>query len=191
MSNVIVKKEDAVPTSFSVHAEGDGIAVGYTDSFSPTINLFLSDGTKTASRPRYFNLIIGYDPFEKDYILVDKSRALTEYITDEVKNEFRGWSDGAVEKIKKLPAIIAMERDGTEEQQALFAFIKNVRDQDNGVKVYFQRFFPIPFSFLTDNLSDLAMHLFELTRTHWTIKKVDLLEVMQDAGVFPGNQSEV
>lgn len=186
MSNGIVKTEDAIPTSFSVHAEGDGIAVGYTDSFSPTINLFLSDGTKIASRPSYFNLIIGYDPFEKDYILVDKSRALTEYITDEVKNEFCGWSDDVVEKIKKLPAIIAMERDGTEEQQALFAFIKDVRDQDNGVKVYFQRFFPIPFSFLKDNLADLAMHLFELTRTHWTIKKVDLLEVMQDAGVFPG-----
>lgn len=79
-----------------------------------------------------------------------------------------------------------MERDGTDEQQAVFAFIKDVRDQDNGIKVYFQRFYPIPFSFLKDNLSDLAMYLFELTRTHWTIKKVDLLEVMQDAGVFPG-----
>ena len=119
---------------------------------------------------------------------MDKSRALTEYITDDVKNAFCGWSDEAIEKIKKLPAIIAMERDGTEEQQALFAFIKDVRDQDNGVKVCFQRFFPISFSFLKDNLSDLAMHLFELTRTHWTIKKVDLLEVMQDAGVFPGKR---
>lgn len=186
MSNDIVKKEGAIPTSFSAHAEGDGIAVGYADSFSPTINLFLPDGSKTASRPRYFNLIIGYNPFEKDYILVEKSRALTEYITDGVKNEFCGWSDEAIEKIKKLPTIIAMERDGTEEQQGLFAFIKDIRDQDNGIKVYFQKFFPIPFSFLKDNLSDLAMHLFELTRTHWTIKKVDLLEVMQDAGVFPG-----
>lgn len=186
MSNDIVKKENAVSPTFTAHAEGDGIAVGYADSFSPTVNLFLPDGSRTSSHPQYFNLIVGYDPFEKDHMLIDKSRALTEYITDEVKSEFSGRSAEAIDKIKKLPTIISMERDGTDKQQAIFAFIKDVRDQDNGIKVYFQRFYPIPFSFLKDNLSALAMHLFELTRTHWTIKKVDLLEVMQDAGVFLG-----
>ena len=195
MSNEIKK---AAPSSistpsatapvFSVHAEGDGIAVGYADSFAPTINLFLPDGSKTAANPDCFNLIIGYDPFPSDHILIDKNRALTEYISDEVKAEFGGWTTENIEKIKKLPAIIALERDGSDEQQAVFAFIQDVKVQDNGVKVYYQKYFPFPFSFLKDNLTDLAMYLFELTRTHWTIKKVDLLEVMQDAGIFPGKR---
>ena len=68
----------------------------------------------------------------------------------------------------------------------MFAFITNIKVQDNGIKVYYQKFFPIPFSFLSEHLTDLAMYLFELTRTHWTIKKIDLLEVMQEAGLFPG-----
>ena len=193
MSNEIQKAApSSVPSPassapvFSAHAEGDGIAVGYADSFAPTINLFLPDGTKATSNPDYFNLIIGYDPFPSDHILVDKSRALTEYISDEVKDEFAGWTPEKIEKIKKLPAIIAQEKDGSDEQQAVFAFIRDVKIQDNGVKVYYQKYFPIPFSFLKDNLPELAMYLFELTRTHWTIKKIDLLEVMQDAGLFPG-----
>lgn len=195
MSNEIIKggspafpSSSSVPAApvFSAHAEGDGIAVGYADSFAPTINLFLPDGSKSPANPDFFNLIIGYDPFPSDHILVDPSRALTEYISDDVKAEFGGWTPEKIEKIKKLPAIISQERDGTDEQQAVFAFITNIKAQDNGIKVYYQKYFPIPFSFLKDNLSDLAMYLFELTRTHWTIKKIDLLEVMQDAGLFPG-----
>jgi hypothetical protein len=187
MNNEIIKKDSGVPAPiFSAHAEGDGIAVGYADTFSPTINLFLPDGSKTAANPDYFNLIIGYDPFPSDHILVDPKRALTEYISDDVKERFAGWTPEKIAEIKKLPAIISCERDGTDEQQAVFAFIRDIKVQDNGIKVYFQRYFPIPFSFLSENLSDLAMYLFELTRTHWTIKKIDLLEVMQDAGVFPG-----
>lgn len=194
MSNDIIKK-DCSPFSpssfasapvFSAHAEDAGIAVGYADSFASTVNIILADGTKNTSSSEYFNLIIGYDPFEKDYIIVDNARALTEYISDEVKGEFSGWTVDAIEKIKKLPTIISMERDGTDEQQAVFAFIKDIKVQDNGIKVYFQRYFPIPFAFLKENLSELAMNLFELTRTHWTIKKIDLLEVMHDAGIFWG-----
>lgn len=194
MSNDIIKK-DCSPFSpsslasasvFSAHAEDAGIAVGYADSFAPTVNIILADGTKSTSSSEYFNLIIGYDPFEKDYIIVDNARALTEYISDEVKGEFSGWTVDAIEKIKKLPTIISMERDGTDEQQAVFAFIKDIKVQDNGIKVYFQRYFPIPFAFLKENLAELAMNLFEMTRTHWTIKKIDLLEVMHDAGIFWG-----
>lgn len=194
MSNDIIKK-DCSPFSpssfasapvFSAHAEDAGIAVGYADSFAPTVNIILADGTKNTSSSEYFNLIIGYDPFEKDYIIVDNARALTEYISDEVKGEFSGWTVDAIEKIKKLPTIISMERDGTDEQQAVFAFIKDIKVQDNGIKVYFQRYFPIPFAFLKENLAELAMNLFEMTRTHWTIKKIDLLEVMHDAGIFGG-----
>ena len=62
MSNEIIKNETGIPV-ISAHAEGNGIAVGYADSFAPTINLFLPDGSKTAANPDYFNLIIGYDPF--------------------------------------------------------------------------------------------------------------------------------
>ena len=58
MSNEIIKGGNpSLPSStpvapvFSAHAEGDGIAVGYADSFAPTINLFLPDGSKSPANP--------------------------------------------------------------------------------------------------------------------------------------------
>lgn len=184
MSDEIIKKAPA--PVFSAHAEGEGVAVGYANNFSPTFNLFLPGGEKTSASPEYFNLIMGYDPFASDHILVRRDRALTEYISDDVKAEFGGWGKEAVEKIKRLPTILSCEKDGTAGQKAVFGFIRDVKVQDNGIKVYFYRYTDIPFTFLSDNLYELAMHLFELTRIHWTIKRVDLLEVMQDAGLLPG-----
>lgn len=179
-------KKAELPVQFTAHAEDDGIAIGYAESFSPVFNIIAPDGRKNTTAHEFYNLIMGYDPFGSDHILVMKARALTEYISDEAKEKFAGWTPEKIERIKKLPTIISMEKDGTDGQQAVFAFITDVKVQDNGIKVYFQKYFPVPFSFLAENQSELALHLFELTRTHWTIKKIDLLEVMQDAGVFLG-----
>ena len=171
--------------------EGKGVQIVHADSVTPTFNVILPEsGSKRTELSRdYFNLIIGYDPFPSDRILVDRDRALTEYITDDVKEKFCGWTPEKIENIKKLPAIIALERDRSDEkQEAVFAFIKDIRPQENGIKVYFQKYYPIPLSLLWDNMKELAMYQFEFTRTHWTIKNIDLLEVLQDAGLqfFPG-----
>lgn len=184
MSSNIIK--NSTPHNITAHAEDSGVAVGYAGSFAPTFNIFLSNGKRTTPAQGYFNLIIGYSPEEKDYIIIARQRALTEYISEDARSEFSSLDAEAVEKIKKMPAIISSEREDNDGQQATFGFINDIRIQDNGIKIYFQRCFPIPFSFLVENQSALAMHGFELTRTHWTIKKVDLFEVMQEAGVFPG-----
>jgi hypothetical protein len=86
------------------------------------MNIIMTDGTRNSLAWDYFNLIIGYDPFEKDYILVSRDRALTEYMSDEMKAEFGELTPEVIDKIKKLPAIIAQEWDRTDEQQAVFAF---------------------------------------------------------------------
>ena len=187
MSKLEIQKTGKLPAaapSFHVYADGEGTAVGVAEAVNKTVVLMM-DGRKSSLSSDYYNLIMGYDPFEKDYVLVDKSRALCEYIRDKVKEEFAGWSAEKIEKIKKLPAIISQEWDRTDEQQAVFAFIKDVKIQENGIKVYFQKYFPIPFSFLRENLDELAINRFEIYRTHWTIKNVDLVEVMQEAGYFP------
>lgn len=187
MNSEIIKK-DALHT-ITARAEGSGFAVGYAGSFAPTFNLFLSNGKRTTPTPGYFNLIIGYNTPDKDYVIIARQRALTKYISEDVRSEFAGLDTEAVEKIKKMPAIISSEREDDDGQQAMFGFINDIRIQDNGIKIYFQRCFPVPFSFLIENQSAMAMHTFELTRTHWTIKKVDLFEVMQEAEVLPGGRN--
>ena len=186
MSNEISNSNRSLP-SFNVHAEGNGVAVGYTDSINTTMNIIIADGSKSSLSTDFFNLIIGFDPFSTNRLVIERKRVLKEYISDDVKEKFCDWTKETISEIKKLPTIIAQERDGTTEQQAVFAFIREIKTQDNGIKIYFQKYFPIPFSFLYENMWELAItHKCELTRTHWTIKGVNLLEVMQDAGLFPG-----
>ena len=49
---------------------------------------------------------------------------------------------------------------------------------------YFQRFFPIPVTVLVENEYALGTaNGFESFRTHWTIKNINLLQVLQDAGI--------
>ena len=177
--NEIAKQSHGLP-SINVHADHEGVAIGYTDSVNTTLNVVLVDGKKSPLSKDYYALLMGYDPFEKDYVLVSKDRALTEYIQNDVKTKFSDLTPETIAAIKEIPAVISCEADGTESQQAVFAFIKDIRIQENGIKVYFH------YSVLRTYQQELALHLFEYTRTHWTIKNVDLIEVLQDAGAFPG-----
>ena len=197
MENNLEKKNGPLSAKTDVnnfYNKEKGIQVAHADSFTPTINYYFT-GAGTAAKSEsvnteYYNLIVGYDPFDKDHFLIDRSRALTEGMADEVKAKFCGWSEDQIAEIKKLPAIITDERNrnAVSEQQGVLAFIKSIRFQQNGIMVYFQRYFPVPMQVLQDRNFDLGMYSeWELNRTHWAIKNIDLMEVLQDAGVamFP------
>ena len=165
----------------------NGIQVAHADSFTPTINIILPGSAEksTPMNSEYYNLLVGYDPFEHDHILIDRSRALTEYMAEEVTAKFCGWKDEQLAEIKKLPTIITCERDRShiDEQQGVLAFIKNIQFRQNGIMIYFQRYYPIPMGFLQDHAFDLGLYNeWELNRTHWAIKNINLMEVMMDAG---------
>lgn len=171
---------------------GKGVQVGHADSFSPTVNVILSNhsGEQTSLSSTYYNLLIGYDPFERDHILVSKDRALTEHMDDSVKEKFCGWTPEKIAEIKKLPTVITCERDRTQidEQQGVLAFITDIKVQTNGINIHFQRYFPIPMRLLQENFFELGLtSVWELNRTHWAIKDINLLEVLHDAGmqIFP------
>lgn len=66
--NEIAKQSQSLP-SINIHAEHEGVAIGYTDSVNTTLNVVLVDGKKSPLSKDYYALLMGYDPFEKDYAL--------------------------------------------------------------------------------------------------------------------------
>lgn len=151
-----------------------------------TINIPGNAGASNSLGSDYFNLIVGFDPFASDHLLVPLQRALTEYIEDDVQSRFGSLDETTIAQIKQLPTIIVEEfnRSNADSINALFAFITNIRRQQNGIKIYFKSVCKIPARVLQDNLHGLAIDMaFESTRTHWTIKNINLLEALQDAGV--------
>lgn len=169
----------------------NGIQVAHADSFAPTIHIHLPNdaGIPTSLNREYYNLFIGYDPFEKDHILVTRDRALTEHMAEEVKALFRPKPE-YIQQIKGLPTIISNERDRlhVDEQQGVLARITNVRFQQNGIVIYFKKLRPIPLMLLQNHILEFSLTSeWELNRTHWAIKNVDLVEVLQDIGIdVPG-----
>jgi len=180
--------EPAVRGVTTYNNYGKGVQVGHADTFSPTVNLIIT-GANGLQRPAnidYYNLFVGFDPFVSDHLLVPKDRVLTEYMTPELSTRFAPLDDSAIAEIKRFPSIIVDEYCKTtpSDKNAAFAFVTDIRKQQNGVMVYYQRFFPIPIKILLENEYALdTVNGFESYRTHWTIKNINLLQVLQDAGV--------
>ena len=180
--------QPAAPELTTYNNYGKGVQVGHADTFSPTINLIVTgaNGQQSPANVDYYNLFVGFDPFSSDHFLMPKDRVLTEYITDELRSRFATLDDGEIAEIKKLPSIIVEEysKGSADDKNAVFAFVTDIRKQQNGVMVYFQRFYPIPVTVLVENEYAFGTaNGFESFRTHWTIKNINLLQVLQDAGI--------
>lgn len=180
--------QQIVPEVSTYNNYGKGVQVGHADTFSPTVNLIItgSNGQQRPANTDYYNLFIGFDPFISDHLLVPKDRALTEYMTPELKNRFTLLDDNAIAEIKRFPSIIVDEYCKTtpSEKNAVFAFVTDVRKQQNGVIVYFRQLYPIPVKVLLENEYALdTVNGYESYRTHWAIKNINLIQVLQDAGV--------
>lgn len=138
----------------------------------------------------YYNLfVIGTETFDSGHFLVPKDRVLTESIAPEIAEQFAGLSDEAIAQIKTFPSLFTSENHFNgwtdDEHNARLGVVTNVKVQENGVKIYFSTISFVP----QQRLNELAFNLafgrvsgYALNRTYWTIKKINLLEELSDAG---------
>ena len=135
-------------------------------------------------------MILG-ENFEDNYFLVPKDRALTESTNDELKTKYASLSPEAIEGLKRYPAIFADENHSygktDDAQDAYFGFVKDVKIQDNGIKIYYTIITAIPQQILNEQCFELGIcgtrSFNELNRTHWALKQINLIEALQKAGV--------
>ena len=145
------------------------------------------------SSNEYYNLIVAgyYDPsdtsFNRTRIVLAKDRVIeTGYTTQDIVEMFGELNEKAIAKVKMFPSIFAFEsRLGDYPKQiAYYGFITDIKFRDNGVHIYFRKVAPLSQKRLDEIERELALHRFDLTHTHWAIKKVDLIEELTEAGFF-------
>ena len=138
----------------------------------------------------YYNLIVNwlYEPDDcwlyKDRVVMPRDRALEGYVADDVYALFGDISDKAtVERIKQLPTIFACESRLHEypEQEAYYGFVTDIKVRDNGINIYFRKVGQLSQKKLAGIAYNLAIKTNEFTHSHWTIKKVNLIEELNDA----------
>lgn len=152
-------------------------------------------GTAQEFNPEYYNLIVvadgDLDNGNSGHFLVDKRRAITESTSQELKDAYAALTPQAIAGVKTFPAIIATENHDygkTDDQhQAGYGIITDVKVQDNGIKVYYQILNWIPQQRLNELARELglgsATSFNELNRMHWTIKRINMVEVLREAGI--------
>ncbi len=138
-----------------------------------------------------FNLfVLGDEKYDQPTFIVPKNRALTECTSDEMKEQYASLSPEAVHIIKTFPALFCSENHNftktDPDHMAYYGYMNDVKVQDNGIKVYFQILNSFPQQILIDMAEDLciggAKYYNELCRTHWSIKRINMIEVFEQHG---------
>jgi|GEM_PF-990077 len=128
-----------------------------------------------------YNLLVTVngDAWEGDSYQLERSRCLTSYTSQMIKEEYDSFNREQIEAIKSYPCIFAYE-DGIEKKDAYIGYITDLVVRSNALKFYIKKNGILTY----DNLHkyafefdiDLSGSITELKHTHWTIKSIDLSE---------------
>lgn len=147
----------------------------------------------------HYNLFVvcSLDLSKNAPFILEPKRALTAYIDDDIKENFSILSDEEKEKIKQFPCIFADENAhygrADEEQKVGYGFIKKIQVRRAGIKIFPEILCFLPQQILNEYLFELDIcggcNFNEFNRTHWSIKKVDLIAELHDLGFqIPGRE---
>ena len=148
----------------------------------------------------YYNLfVVRNETFSGRHFVLPKHQVLNQYMMQEVKDQFSNLSEEAVAQIKTLPSIFSCENhmfmDLRKDRSVFLGFVTGLSVQDNGLRISFRRLSSIPQERFKGLQYELGIYTYkdfykddsEMRHTHWSIKKIDLLDVLEVAGIDVSN----
>ena len=193
----------ANPTTVNQYGDKN-VHVDHADNINQTVNFNFTYIQRSPNGRResvtqkistdYYNLfVISGETFEHDHFLVPKDRALVKgTISDDLFERLAALTPEAIEEIKTFPALFASENTGywgktDPEQQTIYGLVREIRTQDNGIMIYYKDLNFIPQQKINELSFELGMGrpraITSLNTTRWTIKKINLIEALTDAGI--------
>lgn len=185
----------------SVQQNGDkSVFASRVDNMNITIQppapMLLQPGTNTAipvnADTTHYNLFVFNDIDTQTWapFIFPADRALTEHMGDGVDAEFATLDETAIDRIKRFPSLFANENvhygRASEDQLIGLGFIKQIKVRHEGVKIYPDIRYLIPQQRLNEALFELDLRgdnsFNEFNRTHWCIKKIDLIAELRELG---------
>ena len=192
------------PTTINLPGDGNTLIAHANVVNSSSITNVIVAGQQTggihasasgALNREYYNLFVmggeTFSAFSNGHFLVPKDRALTECVSPDIMTAVSSFAADTIEFIKTLPTIFMSENESyarfDDTQQAYFGIVNDVRVLMNGIKICYQALNAIPQRRLVDLMRELDIlgrpSFSELSRTHWAIKHVNLVEELRDAGI--------
>jgi len=144
----------------------------------------------------YYNLFVvssaKFDNSNGSFVISNK-KALVESIEPQVKKQFFDLRDDSVlERILSLPSLFMNEnvdyKRSRPGQKALFGRVTDIEFAGKDIRISFEGSTLIFLQSVTDISHNLGIignpGCSELNNTHWTIKQIDLIKVLTDAGLL-------
>jgi hypothetical protein len=175
---------------------GGTINITYnTSPDSDKAALGVSSLTRAPFNREYYNLfVIGGEKFDNGSFVVSKRQSLTAFIEPEVKKHFFNVRDnGVIEQILSFPTLFMSENPdymrSRPTQKVLLGRVTDLELLANDIRISFEASILIFQQNITAASQDLAMLSSpgnsELNNTHWTIKRVDMIESLIRHGLLP------
>lgn len=140
-----------------------------------------------------FNLLVSAsdEAWLGDPYTYDRSRVF-EYTEDAIVSRFNELREDQLERLRTLPSLFAYERSNA--QDARVGHITEILIQNRKVVVSYE-FDPavasVPHQLLDDRKVDLDVGDWELNRTHWAVKDIDLIAFLEAQGLVAAGEAEV
>ncbi|REG58938.1 TIR domain-containing protein [Paraburkholderia sp. BL6669N2] len=116
--------------------------------------------------------------------LIETSRCVREYTDTEITKRFGELDATAVNELQRLPCIFAFEASW--KQAPKFGVIRNITRRQDQVRIEYEIRDVSPF-LSADDLQSLAFDLdiskWELNRSHWAVKDVNLAKELRNRGI--------
>ena len=134
----------------------------------------------------FYNLVV-VDLFRDMKSIIPSNLALTQNINKTIKDVHSSLSEEAIASIKTYPSLIISTSDS---ELAYIGYVKDVVNTSAGIGIQFNPKFEVKYRLIKSLLKELDLtstpEISELDRIHWTIKQVNLLDTLENAGVeFP------
>lgn len=190
---------DVQPQSVQQHGEKSAFA-SRVDNMNITIHppspMLLQPSTNTAisvnADTTHYNLFV-FDEIDLQTFtpfIFPADRALTEHMGDGVDAGFAALDEAAIARIKRIPTLFSNENTyygrAGEDQVVGLGFVKQIKVRREGVKIYPDIRYLIPQQKLNEALFELDLRgsnsMNEFNRTHWCIKKIDLIAELRELG---------
>jgi hypothetical protein len=152
---------------------------------APDAVLSNSPSTGLREKPMYNLFVSGHDEaWQGEPWTIEATRCVNEYTDEEIIGQFGALDATSVETLKKLPSIFAYESGNR--MNPKFGVVRDITKRQGQVCVEYELIHVEPFLTHTD-LNDLLFELdigkWEMNRTHWAVKNVNLGKELHGRGI--------
>lgn len=135
----------------------------------------------------YHLVIVGSsEAYSGEPITLERRRVLREYTSAALSERYGQLSDVSIAALKRIPALFAHEHANRMDARVGWITRIQVRPDEARFSYMFDDSFPpISWEQVKSLEWDLGIDNFELSRTHWALKGVELFDVLAENGQLP------